>query len=52
MSATSLAIILYVCSREQLAIQLFPAKAFIATTIFSEFSKLTGSIAARSIPHW
>jgi hypothetical protein len=44
MSATSLAIILYVCSREQLAIQLVPAKAFIAGAKglnFLNFLKLT-----------
>jgi len=48
MSATSLAIVLYVCSREQIAIQLFPAKAFIAgatMTQFSQFFKI-------GIPRW
>lgn len=39
MSATSLAIVLYVCSREQIAIQLFPAKAFIAGAAMTQFSQ-------------
>jgi len=51
MSATSLAIILYVCSREQLTIQLVPAKAFIAGATMTPFSHFL-EIDHIGIPHW